>query len=116
MANFKIIKQLCKQKKISIQELAEKLGVTDAAIYDIIKRNSTSIPTMENIAKILDVSPAIFFTEEIPGIVNEPTQPYGNNYKDELIETQRKLIAELEKNKVPSPNVTKQATDDKVHK
>ena len=64
MANFKIIRDLCKQKRITIRELANRVGIGDAALHKIIQNNSTNTTTIEDIAKVLEVEVGIFFDSD----------------------------------------------------
>ena len=47
------IKDLCKQKKIGLQELADKLGISRQALHKTINNNPT-LERLEEIAKALD--------------------------------------------------------------
>jgi transcriptional regulator with XRE-family HTH domain len=66
MANLLKIRELAKVKKITIRELAKKIGVRDGAIHKIIQKGSTNTTTLEKIAKVLDVPVSYFFDDEIP--------------------------------------------------
>lgn len=63
MANLLIIKELLKQKKISIRDFAIELGMTEQALQLLMRKNSTKIETLELIAQKLNVSVATFFEE-----------------------------------------------------
>jgi transcriptional regulator with XRE-family HTH domain len=69
MANFLIIRDLCEKKKITIRELAAKVGMQDISIHQLIKKGKTNTETLEKIAEILDVPVGIFFDDT----------PLGNN-------------------------------------
>ena len=55
------IKELCKEKGISIIELAARIDVSKQALYSNLKNNSTTILTLEKICNALGVSPNYFF-------------------------------------------------------
>lgn len=61
MANLLIIKQLAKQKGITLKTLATRVNLTEQGLHKAISANSTSIDTLERIAAQLDVSPHVFF-------------------------------------------------------
>lgn len=61
MANLQIIRDLCERKKITIRELAQRIGRDESSIQSAIRRGSTNSGTLELIAKELGVSAGIFF-------------------------------------------------------
>lgn len=62
MVNLSIIKDLATRKKISIVELAEKIGISSQGLYKAISENSTRVETLEKIAEVLQVPISTFFT------------------------------------------------------
>lgn len=94
MANFKIIRELCEQKKITIRELASRVGIKENAVHKIIQNGSTNTKTIEEIAKVFDVSVGIFF-ENSNNFLNENVQILNTN-ADFYI---KKYISVLEENK-----------------
>ncbi|MCZ2726239.1 helix-turn-helix domain-containing protein [Bacteroides caccae] len=114
MANLLIIKELLKQKKITIRDFASDIGMTEQALQLLIRKNSTKIETLELIAKKLNVSVSIFFDGEPDGdvaaaallskqIVKESSQIISNSIeelvkdKNKLIETQEQTICQMDK-------------------
>jgi len=75
MANFLIIRDLCKQKKITIRELANRVGIGESALQSLIKNGSTNTLTLEKIAKELDVNAGVFFGETQSAILNNVNSP-----------------------------------------
>ena len=63
MANLQIIKDIAERRKISIRELAERVGVKENQIHVMCRTNSTKIDTLEKIAHALDVSVVVFFDD-----------------------------------------------------
>ncbi len=63
MANLKLIKELASIKGMTIEELAEKAGMTTQAIHLMSRSGKTKIETFEKIAKILEVPPYVFYDE-----------------------------------------------------
>lgn len=61
MANLLIIRDLCECKKMTIRELAQRVGRDESSIQSAIRRGSTNSSTLELIAKELGVSAAVFF-------------------------------------------------------
>jgi len=49
-----LIKQILKEKKISVKEFAEKLHCCCSNVYDIFKRQSINSDLLQKISKILD--------------------------------------------------------------
>lgn len=74
MANLQQIKTLASAKKISLKKLSEEIGLTPTGLSKIMRENSTTTATLEKIASVLGVSPAVFF-DDAPTSVNA----YGHN-------------------------------------
>ena len=68
MANLQLVRDLCIQKKISIRELARKVGRDETTIQSAIRRGSTTTDTIEAIASILGVSAGVFFDDYVPPV------------------------------------------------
>ena len=78
MADLSKIKQLAKEKKIPLKEIALKVGITPVALSYLMKSNITSISNLEKIAEVLGVSPSVFFDNTSTGdIIN--TSVKGDN-------------------------------------
>lgn len=61
MANLMIIRDLCERKKMTIRELAQRIGRDESSIQSAIRRGSTNTATIEAIAKELGISAGVFF-------------------------------------------------------
>ena len=61
MANLEIIRDLCERNKMTIRELAQRIGRDESSIQSAIRRGSTNTTTVELIAKELGVSAGVFF-------------------------------------------------------
>ncbi|MDR1180999.1 MAG: helix-turn-helix domain-containing protein [Bacteroidales bacterium] len=61
MANLLLIRTLSKERNITIRELANRVGIGEAALQSLIKNGSTNTSTLERIAKELNVSAGCFF-------------------------------------------------------
>ncbi len=66
MAKLHKIRDLCDSRKLSLKELAEKIGLTQSGIQYIFKENNTKVDTLEKIAKALEVPASIFFDDGTP--------------------------------------------------
>ena len=64
MAQLKRIKEIAQARKITIEELADKIGVKAQAIHLMVRTGSTRIETLERIAEVLEVPTKIFFDEK----------------------------------------------------
>lgn len=83
MANLQYIKNLAEKKKISIRELADRVGVKENQIHVMCRTNSTKIDTLEKIAKELGVSISYFFDEETKMEIREAGRDYVEKGKIE---------------------------------
>jgi Helix-turn-helix. len=61
MANLSYIRVLCERKKMTIRELAERIGRDESSIQSAIRRGSTNTTTVEKIASVLGVPVGVFF-------------------------------------------------------
>ncbi|MCM1451241.1 MAG: helix-turn-helix domain-containing protein [Clostridium sp.] len=61
MANLLLIRDLCDSKKLTIRELAKRIGRDESSVQSAIRRGSTYTSTLESIAKVLGVPAGIFF-------------------------------------------------------
>ncbi len=62
MANLSIIRELCREKNISLIQLGKEIGITTPqGVQRMINENSTTIDRLEKIAKILNVPVWQFF-------------------------------------------------------
>lgn len=75
MANLQLIKDIATAKKITIEELASRVGINSQAIHVMARTGSTRIETLEKIASVLEVPAYIFM-----------------DYKFDFTEYQREVI------------------------
>lgn len=61
MANLQKIKDLAKERDITLDTLASEVGITPQALSKIMRDNSTKVSTLERICHVLSVSPMVFF-------------------------------------------------------
>lgn len=63
------VKELCREKNMTLAEIAEKIGVSASSLSQIMKGNPT-LSKLQAIAAALDVSVAELFD---PGDASQPT-------------------------------------------
>jgi transcriptional regulator with XRE-family HTH domain len=63
MADFQIIRDLAEKKKITLREIADRIGIGEGAMQKLIKNGSTNTKTIEDIAKVLEVPVGVFFDD-----------------------------------------------------
>ena len=91
MANLQRIKDILKEKGLTIRYLANELGISEQGLQKLIRENSTKIETLESISKILKVSIITFFED---GINSESTMYHQQSPNDSIL---LKLLEEKEK-------------------
>lgn len=65
MANLLKIKEIAKEKNITMKDLAASAGITTQALHKLARENSTKVDTLELIAKKLGVSIGVFFDNDV---------------------------------------------------
>lgn len=93
MANLYKIRELCERRSISIRELASRINRNESTVQALIRNGSTSVATLEDIAKVLGVSPAYFF-EGYTGLGADELRR-ELEYKNALLQEKERLIAVL---------------------
>ena len=79
MANLLLIKKLLTDRRMAVKDLAEQIGMTESAIFSLMKKGSTNTATLEAIAQVLDVSPAVFYEKSGGGIAWGDSSIAGSN-------------------------------------
>ena len=64
MAYLQYIKEIASARQITIEQLAEKVGIKAQAIHLMVRPGSTRIETLEKIAETLGVPTMLFFDEK----------------------------------------------------
>lgn len=98
MANFRKIKQLAKERGISLGKLAQEAGITSPGLSLIMSSNVTMTTTIEKIAKILDINVGYFFDEDSvssDGVIIQQNIMEILYRKDEEIRKKDERIREL---------------------
>ena len=65
MANFKLIREIAKEKRISIRSLALSAGVSEGQLHHLMKNGSTNTLTLESISRALGVPVSTFFDDHL---------------------------------------------------
>ncbi|MGM9817192.1 MAG: helix-turn-helix domain-containing protein [Lepagella sp.] len=107
MANLGKIRTLCESKKITIRELAQRIGRDDSSIQSAIRRGSTNTSTLEAIARELGVSAGIFFDGYSDNEMVELRRE--NEHLKELLNEKERLIQVLMMNETKDNVGTKSA-------
>lgn len=58
------INKILTDKRLSIPQLADKIGMTKRGLYSSIENKTLTISTLEKIAEVLDVPVTVFFDEQ----------------------------------------------------
>jgi len=109
MANLSIIRELCKEKNISLKKLGEEIGIkTPQGVQRMINENSTTIDRLEKIAKLLEVPIWRFFDPniEMAYIQQIEQQKNRNNINEETLEQMTKIIEEMKRTRENIKTVT----------
>ncbi|MEI6684172.1 MAG: helix-turn-helix transcriptional regulator [Bacteroidota bacterium] len=59
--NFSKIKILCDEKRLTIPQLAEKVGISEAGLYQSFRTKSMKVDVLEKIVQVLEVPIWVFF-------------------------------------------------------
>lgn len=65
MANLQKIKDLSKEKNISIKSIAETIGVSEQGLHKMIREETMSVVVLEQIARILSADICLFFDIDV---------------------------------------------------
>ena len=66
MANLLLIKELCEKNNITFSELCRRIGRDESGMHASIRRGSTKVATIEEIARVLGVTAGYFFDGYAP--------------------------------------------------
>lgn len=93
MANFLLIRTLCEERKITMRELARRIGRDESTIQSAIRRGTTNTKTIEMIAQVLEVPVGYFFDS---GPTSETTKKHLPE-NEETINYLKQILAEKER-------------------
>ena len=108
MPKLYLIRELAKEKRMTLTKLAEEVGITYSGLQKLMERNSTNPETIEKIANVLNIPVKVLFDEkDTELILNEESEvdSYNNNSslksilkeKDMEIEHLKKMLEEKER-------------------
>ena len=89
-----LVKEICKEKGISLKVLAEKLGITPSALSQSLNCPNPSMLSLERIAKALHVNLSELFDREygmINGFIKVNNDIYSVQTLDQWVQVSRKL-------------------------
>jgi len=75
--NYNKLKELLSEKKITVAQLAEKIGMSKGGLYSAISNETLSVNMLEKISEVLEVPATYFFdggilsVEELNNLLNE---------------------------------------------
>lgn len=64
MANYNIIREICKLKGLTLKDLSEKTKISETGIQKILNSDSTKVKTLEKIASALEIPISQFFPDD----------------------------------------------------
>lgn len=64
MANYNIIREICKLKGLTLKDLSEKTKISETGIQKILNSDSTKVKTLEKIAYALEIPISKFFPDD----------------------------------------------------
>lgn len=88
------IKELCKEKGVTVKEVAEKMGVASESLSRAMNGNPT-LSTLENIAKALGVEVTELFSEK--GTFTALIDNGGTLHRFDSLESLKTFILTIEK-------------------
>lgn len=89
------IKNILREKKISISELAEKIEVKRESLSRIVNGASTSVETLDKISKELNVSITDLFESNSPNEITALIDHNGQLYRANSIEELEEIIQKI---------------------
>ncbi|MEI6174713.1 MAG: helix-turn-helix transcriptional regulator [Bacteroidota bacterium] len=97
--NFNKIKEYCDQNRMSIADLADKIGISKPGLYRSIQEQTMKVETLEKISKALDVDIWHFFDldPEAIFIKDIEAQKKSNETNQEIITQMTQVIDDLKR-------------------
>ena len=89
------IKEICKQKKITMGEIAEKIGISPVNLSSSLNGNPT-LNRLQEVADILNLEVADLFIREKQSRIFGYLEVDGKPRRIDSIDTLRNLLSELE--------------------
>ncbi len=86
MINLKKVKQLAKEKNLSLKELSKRVGITEQGLQNMMSKNTCNLSTLQKIADVLDVSETVFF-ESSASAINKVSVNTGVSHSPNAIQS-----------------------------
>lgn len=101
-----IIKQILKDEGKNVEWLAQQLGISKQSLYKTLRKDSYNTDTLQKIAKVLDVTPSIFYSEDYTAFSTTFLQKkiYDNQVINNVITRLKNLSFLIDKNKAITPD------------
>jgi len=100
--NFSKIKTEIKDRGFTFRKVCEELGITEAGLHQMIRKESMQVEILEKIANVLGVHVGYFFDEPIPekknvSTTNSPGKCERCEHLEELLKSRESEIETLKK-------------------
>jgi transcriptional regulator with XRE-family HTH domain len=82
--NFNKIKIICDEKGLTVPQLAEKIGFSEAGLYQSFRKKSMKVDILEKIAQVLEVPIWVFFDLD-PESGNDALKKVIENYQNKVL-------------------------------
>ncbi|HNQ82246.1 MAG TPA: helix-turn-helix transcriptional regulator [Bacteroidales bacterium] len=99
MVDYEIIKQYAREKKISLAELAERIGYTESGFHKAVANNTLKTDKLIKIAEVLSISLESFIKSEdvlrMATALNKnkiELKPDNETFNRDLIESQERMM------------------------
>jgi len=96
--NYKRLKFVLNERKLSIKKLVEMIGYTESGFHAMVKSDKMQVNTLEKIDEILEINPCDLIVQPKQQTTysqaSEPAPIYspGGQLHEKIIETQNKVI------------------------
>src|SRR5690242_10012380 len=100
--DYNRLKDLLKERKISVKKLAELIGMSEAGLYQSMKNDTMTIKVLESISEILRVPMRVFWencdiSQKSVGRVGPDVESKGEDLRGKVIALQDELLAEKDR-------------------
>lgn len=87
----KHLQEIIERYRFTQREIAEKMGIKPQTLYERLKANNITTGTLESVAKVIGVSPALFYLDNAD-LPERDTLLTENNYLKELLKEKERTI------------------------
>lgn len=82
--NYALLEEAIKNSKLTVDEIAEKVGISKPTVYNSFKTGKVAIGIIEKICLTIGFDMSKLFTEAESNLLNDPHAEYGS--KKSLVE------------------------------